>query len=475
MESYTEAQREQSNSFVTFDFSIRGADFCPEVIDEFRIKATPEIFRDERMQYLVTEDNHNNEIGEASSNDWLYFRVKYEGYADSYAGGADDASAELVDFTRPISMWLDVELPSETQMTRPTSIDDDIVDLASGGGKTTYTVKLCDTTAFPANKITWSADSDRHTGELMSCFDDHIYGNAKTFLDFHPMYELDSAVGEKEVAWAMRLDERVIPVDTYENEDTNAKITINSEVYWKGNRHSTRRLLQADGSRIDTSRIPASPYASSVTDARIRVRARGLTAAYCEISPLFSETHIELWATYRPGTGPRPYTVVDYANTLTYQVASVLNFKDKSRIVVSEISYCESKGTCSHVLYDGRPNNAQRRLEELRFNGEMENYLVKFTLASDRGSKSGGTHANAFQQQLLNPNSGITSLSVFENSAIYDMTVEECGKVPPTTHREIASDIAAALKEEDSVESSARAITFSFGSLLMATLLAFAC
>merc|ERR1719461_1335541 len=156
-------------------------------------------------------------------------------------------------------------------MTLPTDIDGDIINMVAGSGSRQYTVKLCDTTAFPADKITWSADPNRSNGELKSCFDDTIYPNASQLLDFHPMYEIDGAVGEKEVAFAMRTDERVIPVDTTDNEDSNIRITVRAEVYWKGNRHTTRRLLQVNGSGINTDRTPFAAPASSVSDVRFSV------------------------------------------------------------------------------------------------------------------------------------------------------------------------------------------------------------
>merc|ERR1719334_821494 len=72
---------------------------------------------------------------------------------------------------------------------------------------------------------------------------------AVDYLDFTQVVRTQqpstNSIEENEVAFNMRMDERILPVGP-NSDNSFVTITIEAEVYYKGNRHPTRRLLQTD-------------------------------------------------------------------------------------------------------------------------------------------------------------------------------------------------------------------------------------
>jgi hypothetical protein len=226
------------------------------------------------------------------------------------------------------------------------------------------------------------------------------------------MYELDGAVGEKEVAFAMRTDERVIPVDTTDNEDSNIKLTVRAEVYWKGNRHTTRRLLQIEGSGIDTTRNPNAAFASSVKDVRFAVKGKGVENEVCVVNPEYRTTHVDIW-TALEGRAPNAVTVRDLADELQVGLAGLLDLQRFDTIQIESIEKCEDKFVCSSVLY--RANTGSRRLQQ----SDVNFVHVRFSIGSE--TKTAGMLANDYQALAKD------GLQV-ANSKVYKSVVEECNK-----------------------------------------------
>merc|ERR1712198_92715 len=84
---------------------------------------------------------------------------------------------------------------------------------------------------------------------------------AHEYFDFDKVMRTKSnedgnTIDENEIAFKMRMDERVIPVGP-RTDNSHVTITIESEVYYTGNQHPTRRRLQT-GEQLQRQRSSKS-------------------------------------------------------------------------------------------------------------------------------------------------------------------------------------------------------------------------
>jgi len=433
--STNEVTRETSNAYVTFDFEVRTGDFCPEVVDEYRIVATPEIWLNEGFESLGGNNDLVAEGGNVFSNDWIFFKFNYAGYSSSMPNGVDDASKDVIDFSRAIKVFMDVELPSVPVSQGgnfddgllPASIDSDItaMDFVTIPGHTMYQVLLCETTYTTADYPIRNnnQNANLNTGELIDCFNEKIFPNAQLYLDVQPIFMLETpaTVGQKEIAFGFRLDERIIPVDRYNNENTKVAVTVEAEVYWTGNKHPSRRRLQG----IDSQEIagPRTTSSRNIASTTFKTRARDLDAEFCELSYNLRHVHMDLYMAYKPGHGPKSMMVTDFAGAFQYHVADILGVHSK-KIWVDSITEGEDAMTFTRSpAYLTTSSN--RRLQ-----GTTPSYFnVRLQIFSDH-DKTAGRNTNYFQALVIDKNSRLYSLSIFEGAQIYKMTIDECGAIP---------------------------------------------
>merc|ERR1712048_1142225 len=113
-----------------------------------------------------------------------------------------------------------------------------------------YEVLLCTAHRVSPNNIYGGQGGD-NTVKNTDCFD-YEMPIATWYLDFDQVHEDTSvngatgavkSVDENEIAFKMRLDERIIPVGPL-TDNSHISLTVEAEVYYKGNKHATRRRLQ---------------------------------------------------------------------------------------------------------------------------------------------------------------------------------------------------------------------------------------
>lgn len=445
----TQTERELSNSFLEFDFQVRTGSFCPEVVDEYKLVATPEIWLNERFETMDTGSLHgrDDEIpqgGNVHSNDWVYLKFNYAGYSASWPEGAAAASKSVIDFTRAISVHMDVELPSVpvsqggnfADSLLPVSLDNDVsaMDYLSVPGSTKYSVKICDTTYTTADYPIRNGDADYQTGELIDCFNDHIYSNAVLYLDVQPIFQLSDppTVGEKDIAFGFRLDERVIPVDRYNNENSQVSVTVEAEVYWKGNKHPTRRRLQ--GTTADLSNSDTGPRANNgyhVAKSVFQTRARDTDATFCELPSNLGLAHLDLYVAYKPGHGPASRIVSDYATDFQYQIANQLGMRTIESVNVLEIFESSNPLNFTSAAVYKQDATVRRLQSKMMIETAPTYYNIRFSIATD-SLKTAGQSANFLQALLVDRSSSVFSLPVMSGGQVYKLDTDECGEVPVT-------------------------------------------
>jgi len=433
--------RELSNSYVTFDFAVRTGNFCPEVVDDYRIIATPEIWLNE---YFEEDSDLVAEGGNVFSNDWVYFKFNYAGYSASMPNGVADASKDVIDFSRAIKVFMDVELPATPvsqggnfdDILLPASLDNDVssMDFISVPGSTAYRVLICETSyttaAYPIRNNNVKANAS--TGELIDCFNDKIYPNAKLYLDAGPI--TTSPVEEKDIAFGMRLDERIIPVDRYNNENTKVAMTVEAEVYWTGNKHPSRRRLQGltdPAADADSEFGPRTTNARNIASTTLKTRSRNMDTTFCEVASALDLVYMDLYIAYFPGKGPGSMLVTDYVAAFQYEVADTLKMDISKTSKIWIVSITEGDDATTFVqppIFNTTDSVAtvmeasKRRLQAL---GDPSKYKIRFQIFSD-GEKTGGRYANVLQSKIMDKRSDLYTKSAFEGAQVYKMELDEC-------------------------------------------------
>merc|ERR1719376_647224 len=124
-------------------------------------------------------------------------------------------------------------------------------------------------------------------------------------------------IDENEVAFKMRLDERIIPV-VPETDNSYMKVTISAEVFYKGNLHPTRRLLQADP-------LAAGRSQSLTMDTAFYVNRRGRDIEKCLMDPTTSEATMKLQLVGEVDQFPNVLTGPQFAATMAMQLDKFMN------------------------------------------------------------------------------------------------------------------------------------------------------
>eukprot|EP00493_Phyllostaurus_siculus_P022687 UN23021 len=207
-------------------FSIVAEPFCPQLLDEVFVEGSIQSFVDEGVTPAVPGINvfQHDHI-------WLYASFITKTMKSNFATGDDS----LIDFVRLINLDMEVMLSSAPLQV---VIDNSAADVTMHTD-VHYTINLCSATAltFPYSSIP------------DSCLQ-NLVGNAA-------IMELQSvpSAEQTKVAFTLRLDERVIPVD-YANQWANITFALEVEIFYNGVNNPSRRRMQVGG--------PTSPLRKDV-------------------------------------------------------------------------------------------------------------------------------------------------------------------------------------------------------------------
>merc|ERR1719228_2468604 len=162
--------------------------------------------------------------------------------------------------------------------------------------------------------------------------------------------EVYYTIDENEIAFKMRMDERVIPVAP-RTDNSHVTITIESEVYYTGNQHPTRRRLQT-GEQLQRQ--------VSSKSMMHRVYYKGTEIESCDLDEDLDEVEIDVvfdYDTSRMNAPENANEANNWAMNLKMKLESHLDIKNA--ISVTKVEKCVDKD-CTMYL-STKP--MKRRLE----------------------------------------------------------------------------------------------------------------
>jgi len=463
-------RRRTSNAYFSTSISIAHQPFCPLLMDEVRVVGDLRVYHDEAFETEITQTEVVNgpNTGSVFTNDRLYFEATYrtasnEGtsftdFEENDFDGSVVGDDSIIDYVRSTKIFMDVTIgedkdgdATESFSTSDwdsnfqfelggsripgTDISGSDITVTTGSGSTAvYQIVLCEVDGIDAEYIQFSKDKP------LDCFTAQNT-IANDFLDFTKMIRSatgsSNTIDENEVAFQMRMDERIIPLKPKATDGSFVKVTVESEIYYKGNRHPSRRLLQ-----VEQGNASNRQNHSMATFYRV---FSGGDLAMCTMGDDTTEGTIELELTFTEAeTMPTAASSLDWASRLSLQLETYLGARDV--VSVERMEQCNEQA-CSTIYSEGR--RAPRR----RLDAEATYLKVALNVASTTES-SAGHIMNQLQANLVNTRSDMNSrVSAFAQASVTNMRVPGCGestapRVPPRVREE--NEIRATLDDESS-------------------------
>jgi len=475
-----ENQRE-SNAYFSEAITINHQPFCPLLVDEVRVVGDFRVFHDEAFITQIAEDD-------VFTNDILFYEAEYrtasqkgtnfDGFDDNDFDSATVGTDSAIDYVRATKIFMDVTLGQTsggdatgnwdgsnwddnmdfagdganplggTRIPGSDITGDDITVTQGSGDAAKYQIVLCNTDAKPAAEIEFT------DAKPADCFT-NPRSIAVQYLDFSKMTMSkenlngdDNEIDENEVAFAMRMDERIIPLKPLATDGSFVTVTIESEVYYKGNRHASRRLLQAGrgGGNQRQNHSMSTSYKVYRSD----------MLSKCNVGEDMREGHLELELSYEDRSAmPSASNSLDFANRFGMQLERYLGARDA--VSVARMEQC-NEHACQTMYYAGR--KTKRRLE-----GDATYVKVDLKITSNSQFSAGHT-MNKLQDQLVNQRSDIYSrVSAFEQAEVTSMEVPGCGEDEHERNIPLSDD-RSIYSEDIKQESSAAAFSAVLASLV---------
>lgn len=302
-----------------------------------------------------------------------------------------------------------------------------------------YEINLCEHDDINAHEIQDTTDKPADCfAEPYGDGDERRGSISREYLDFNKVNVGGHASGsgntidENEIAFKLRLDERIVPVGPY-TDDSHVGVKVEAEVYYKGNRHPTRRLLQVDDSFNMRSQ-------RSIATHSVPIHYKAAALKTCMVNESAPSATINLVLDFGKNRMPqRGRDAVTWATDFSMQLDAHLGVRHAVKVVHLQDAHS--------VLYSA--DKFQRRAEIS--DGRM---AVKLEISSTDHSKA-GIIANELQQGFSKGR--IPLINAFQNSIVVDMDVPTClEKV----------EYSAKLASSATVSSTLFALVVAFVSLL---------
>jgi len=249
------------------------------------------------------------------------------------------------------------------------------------------------------------------------------------------------------------MDERILPVGPA-SDNSFVKVTIEAEVYYKGNRHPTRRLLQADANPAATR---GQKHAMSVGYG-VQHRAALDT---CVIDPKQESGMMKMTVTYAKNKNmPKAGDMPTFVSELSMQIDEY--HKVRGSVSIEKVERCTKR--CQMIYSKSGEKAARRRAED----GEATSLNVYLKFNSVQTNKAGYI-MNEFQNNLNNPSSDMhKQVNVFTTATVTKLEVDGCngktlGATKTAAAKTDAKDLFDMVKEESSA---VRATSFFAVALL---------
>lgn len=396
-------------------YSINSQEFCPEIIDEIQIQGTISKYIDpEFLEPAIPGTN-------LFSNDHVYFETTFlsrTAKANNAFSAGDDS---LIEFVRPYSISMEVTLLAEPFQTIVNSDNGDITfpDVANTKN---YVINLCSVPRlnFPYESIPNGVQGD--------CFKS-LGWNAANLLDFknwtatngtHTLNTIDT----NEIAFSLRLDERVIPVDVA-NTNTQIIISMSLEIFYVGNqnwgenptnnwgaayggrRHLKVELPQGTARRQLQDGSQGRLQGAQVQDMFTVPRRPGLL--YCPLKSVLTSAGFVLDVLMNPMEIPSSEReALEDVFIMQSKLGGHLGINPTQTIKVYQVDSC-SNDNCAQVY-----PSARRSLQDIRY----ARYYVDIK------------HLNGavrFQELLMHQNSELYEEDgLFFNKLVKEMKIDHC-------------------------------------------------
>jgi len=469
------ATKRTSNGFFDLVFTVAHQSFCPEVMDTVKVAVDLKAYHDEAFTQQIsnayngipTDYNANADV--VYSNDIIYYEATYR--TASFKSTQLDINGDLlnnqdtpgnddiIDYVRAIKIFVDVTLGESSQGTAVTGWDPqntgnwkDNVSWLLGGTRvpgpgedfddSAQTVTGARVLQVPASQPATSAHWRMIMCEVAyidpavpimtgvkpaDCFTAET-DIAHNFFDFDKVMSskvpadplvAQNFIDENEIAFKMRLDERVIPVGPL-TDNSHITVTVESEVYYIGNQHPTRRLLQAGQQNYQKQQ--------HVKSMQHNIYYKNPKVAACALDDKLTKANLDLSLDFSK-SGKAPTTPVEantFAMNMKMQIESALNTKDA--VFVTMV-----KGK-NGILLDSKKPGSRRRMAK----GDIT--YVELVIKSTK-TTSAGKIANAIQSEIKMGK--FKTVDAFNEADVVSMTSTDCATA--ATHNQKLASSAGAL------------------------------
>jgi len=468
-------EQRTSNAYFETVFTVEHQSFCPEIMDEVRVVGDFTVFHDEAFTMPIKSVDNANDLQAYSNDVLFYlatYRTASQTVYNSETFEDNDFTSDpaigndvIIDYVRATEITMEVSLNKARQnspgvfgegdvlnagMTNantpfgnsPDTIDGALagfgsIDMLDGGAAVSdvtftgglsdwaqYKVLLCYVNDVPMDvvepEVAGDGDLDGEDDvKANDCFT-NVGSTADLYLDFDKVITESAAaaaagetahdVKEKEVAFKFRLDERIIPI-TPETDGSWMKMTIQSEIYYKGNLHPTRRRLLQESPRRNARQ---QRHAMDLT---IPIEARGRALDICHVDP--EEKHVEMMLQLHYTSQknmPNVLNAMSWSSGFSMQLNAFYTNGVKS-IGVRKVDRCDGE-TCITIMDKGR--QPSRRLQDGEFSSHVNVFLTVDTLEYTRA----GALTNTMQGDFADRSAEVhSSVSILVDSNIHTMKV----------------------------------------------------
>jgi len=436
-----------SNGYFTLTFNIAHQSFCPEIMDTVHVVSDFKAYHTETREDSERVQNSGDEK-RVFTNDIIYYEATYrtasEMSGQTITNNDDgDGNDNIIDYIRPVKVFTDVTIGVSADGTASDWVSgddwkdnlnwsplggsrvagDDFTDDSTtfdgtsvltvthnGPDKISYNIILCQVPYITADY------PQRSNVKATDCFT-AITDTARLYFDFNPVtpWEFEgNTVDENEVVFKVRLDERVVPVGP-KTDESFVKMTIEAEVYYEGNRHPTRRLLQVD---------PAAP-----TNKQMNVQSLTHSVLYrppafdmCLVDPMLTSAEVTLVLDYSNLVAPELRTVSDWSINFGSIVESHLDLRRSIEVI--NVQSCTKTGCAVLLMKRPAQQASTRRLEKGATKEIHVTLKVKSTVATKAGIilnqmqtqiKSGYLFFEAPVSKMVSPDCDVQAIPDFGN------------------------------------------------------------
>jgi len=229
-----------------------------------------------------------------------------------------------------------------------------------------------------------------------------------------------NCIDENEIAWAFRLDERIIPMDP-DIDNGEIRIWVESEVYYIGNYQLTRRRIEGElPSRRRLQDLTGPTRVQDlITSASFSIRPQRHELSSCNMHALETEATLTLefqMSTVKMATVfGTDVEAIDWSILLGLQMEEVMRMPHTVQVVA--LTKCDM--TCSQVYFVEGNEIAATHVETT-----VATMVVSLKFSSNKLAKAGHI-LNIMQKLLLNEDSFIfRDADAFEGNILSNMKVE---------------------------------------------------